>query len=1118
MTWSTRRRSRRRLARDVLLLATALACAGLAGWMLVRGDEDAANQIATVGSLFVGFVSLLLALADFFRHEPAAPDPAALADDLAVVVEEQWRDEATARGLRDPRVLPLAWAATDRDVAHLPRTAHARVLRVRLGGRLDGRFEDVIARLADGYRNLPGRRLVAIGEPGSGKSVLAILLTLGLLAGRESGAPVPVLLPASSWDPVREPLDDWIVGTLALPYYSSRPEIPRTLLAHGLLLPVLDGLDEIPESARRSAIRGINAAIGAERPVVVTCRAAEYEDLIRGGAPALREAPVIEVSPVSADDVIAYLRDVDWPPGTDWSPVCARLRSAGGGPVADALSTPLMVTSARLVYQRLRRDPAELLDGSRFDCRFAVEQHLTDRLIDAAYAPGPGPTGSAGRDGPWTAAQARTWLTFLARYLHEHRERDLAWWRMSERLLSPWFPPAIGVLAGLVLGVGALAWIVLTGALGAEARGDFPVIGGFVGGGFALLSVIVWYGVPGNTPGRLSFTVQGSLGRLRRGFRAGVTLTAFAAAPVLLVLAGATALSTPDGPGSFDAVEDYCVMGGVAGCLAVVTGLALAAHDWLNAPPHHAAQVSPGGSIAQDRRSALAGAALAGCVVAATGLLGWYAGVLSGAWLARALNDWVGWPGTPDLALLAGSRWQTVVEPFGGNVFVLTGVTMALPGAVFGLLLLLTRAWPRYVLTRLFLAARGRLPLRLTGFLADARRRGLLRQSGGVHQFRHVRLQETLAGHPMYPTDEPPPAPSRTVRRRLVLTAGAATALTAAVGNGARDGSSQVFPASAPLDTVAFHPAGETRLAIGAEDGTVWVWDYARDPRPRGGRPLRRGEGHEPVYGLAFHPWHPILAVGHNSAVEIWHTRHRRTVRPRGRDGPGTFSSAIVAFSPGGELFAAGKDSELAVWDTAAADGCPASPLTREIGQFSGLVFDPATHEPVTLDSTGRVRRHSVTGKITRLFATAHPRQVDEGFAGLTVDATGDAYAFVREVREYTREIWGFPAGSRRPELWTRDRRTGAWAPARWPWPVSADTVALSPNGRLLALARTDDHETHVWARTPAGALVHLDTLTGHTGPVQGMAFSPAGDLLATACLDGTVRLWRTEPWLRRLS
>ncbi|MEU2718035.1 hypothetical protein [Streptomyces sp. NPDC007205] len=77
---------------------------------------------------------------------------------------------------------------------------------------------------------MPNGRLVILGEPGSGKSVLAILLTLGLLKDRAPGGPLPVLLPASSWDPVRESLDDWIVRTLALPYYSGRPEIPRTLL------------------------------------------------------------------------------------------------------------------------------------------------------------------------------------------------------------------------------------------------------------------------------------------------------------------------------------------------------------------------------------------------------------------------------------------------------------------------------------------------------------------------------------------------------------------------------------------------------------------------------------------------------------------------------------------------------------------------------------------------------------------------------------------------------------------------------------------------------------------------------------------------------------------------
>jgi hypothetical protein len=53
--------------------------------------------------------------------------------------------------------------------------------------------------------------------------------------------------------------------------------------------------------------------------------------------------------------------------------------------------------------------------------------------------------------------------------------------------------------------------------------------------------------------------------------------------------------------------------------------------------------------------------------------------------------------------------------------------------------------WPTFVVASLWLAARRELPLRLTGFLDDAYRLGMLRIVGPVYQFRHATLQDHLA-------------------------------------------------------------------------------------------------------------------------------------------------------------------------------------------------------------------------------------------------------------------------------------------------------------------------------------------------------------------------------------
>jgi hypothetical protein len=54
-------------------------------------------------------------------------------------------------------------------------------------------------------------------------------------------------------------------------------------------------------------------------------------------------------------------------------------------------------------------------------------------------------------------------------------------------------------------------------------------------------------------------------------------------------------------------------------------------------------------------------------------------------------------------------------------------------------------AWPSYLLTVGWLAFSHRLPRSLMSFLADAHRRGVLRQAGAVYQFRHIDLQHRLA-------------------------------------------------------------------------------------------------------------------------------------------------------------------------------------------------------------------------------------------------------------------------------------------------------------------------------------------------------------------------------------
>ncbi|ROP35734.1 NACHT domain-containing protein [Saccharothrix texasensis] len=301
----------------------------------------------------------------------------------------------------------------------------------RFGGIGEPRPAEDIAAF---YRCQPARRLVILGRPGSGKTVLAIRLAQQLSRSDDETHQMPVIISLSSWNPDEVRFADWLKERLAATYPSlsavdaTGRRIADALVDENKVLPILDGLDEMWAPRRSAALSALGRL--APFPFVLTCRTEEYPSQSGSGdnARPLRDIVIVKVEPLRPSDIRTYLgadEDDDAP-----SPVLRHLAENPDGPLARMLSTPLMCYLMRVGHAGSPGRPAELVALAERSPT-ALEEHLLERFVPALFDPG--------RSGPkrvrnWDENQATRWLSYLARDLVHREERDLIPWNMHKAL------------------------------------------------------------------------------------------------------------------------------------------------------------------------------------------------------------------------------------------------------------------------------------------------------------------------------------------------------------------------------------------------------------------------------------------------------------------------------------------------------------------------------------------------------------------------------------------------------------------------------------------------------------------------------------------------------------
>jgi hypothetical protein len=267
-----------------------------------------------------------------------------------------------------------------------------------------------------------GGKLLILGAPGAGKTTTMLDLAAVLVqrANLDSTEPMPIMVNLSSWQNAKQSLEDWLLGELKLKYGVS-PKLGQRWLTEQKLLPLLDGLDELPAERQGPVVGQINdwmqSGHGPTR-LLLCCRIEEYE--LHGEKLTLHGA--VRLEPLTNEQLQQYLNALGM--GSLWGTLQQDQALLG------LVRTPLLLSVSILANESLDAAQWQRLETTQARVGYLLDAYVERRLHEAVnsreYTPRKQPT----------AKQTRQWLVWLAQQLQAQSKDEFLIEEMQPCLLD----------------------------------------------------------------------------------------------------------------------------------------------------------------------------------------------------------------------------------------------------------------------------------------------------------------------------------------------------------------------------------------------------------------------------------------------------------------------------------------------------------------------------------------------------------------------------------------------------------------------------------------------------------------------------------------------------------